>query len=136
MQIDFYIIAPNRFSDCGKFACQLAQKAYDANNSVLLQFENEAQARACDTLLWTLHPESFIPHNVVANTTSQIMIHPANSGQPEVLLNVQLDTPAQDTHWQRILQIIPNDEALKQSARDHYRHYQKLGYTINTHKLI
>jgi DNA polymerase-3 subunit chi len=53
----------------------------------------------------------------------------------DVLVNLASTVPAFFSRFNRVAELVGNDEAARAAARERYRFYQERGYTLNTHKL-
>ena len=136
-QVDFYLLNGADFSDGYSFVCQLTEKVYSQGHSLWIRLTSLVETKIFDELLWTFQSNSFIPHHFL-NTVEPILIVISNSKQEvnsaPLWLNISLEIfPA--GNYTRLLQIVPNQPNLLQIARDHFRHYQKLGYQTRTHKI-
>ena len=56
---------------------------------------------------------------------------PSRSRRP-VLINLASQVPNFAGNYQTIIDFVPSDEALKQLARDRFRHYKQLGFIVET----
>ena len=62
---DFYLIAKPRFLEKPLLlVCELARKACDSGQPLLILAATEAQAEVLDELLWEFDPDAYVPHQV------------------------------------------------------------------------
>lgn len=134
MQFDFYIMSTPTFTASQLFACQLAAKVYYSGYQINIATENQTTAQELDNLLWRFDATSFIPHGINSAIISQIDVGSANNQPANLLINMCL-SEITTSHFQRILQIVPNDPTLKKLAREHYRRYQMAGHKLVTHHI-
>lgn len=138
--IDFYLIGNNSANKNDTLACRLTNKAFRLGHQVYLHTHEERQTRYIDQLLWTFQAGSFIPHAVSNEQTDEplpvLIGHqapPVAFGQ--VLINLNPEVPPFFSQFERVVDIVSNDEEQKQLARQRFRYYRDRGYTLNTHNL-
>jgi DNA polymerase-3 subunit chi len=139
-RIDFYLLSGHSPGAQEKFACKLAEKAYKLGNRLYIHTESEAQTRHLDELLWTFRAGSFVPHERYSQgtpATAPILLghdqEPDNS--IDVLVNMSHEIPAFFSRFERVAEIVPDQETSRQAGRDHYRFYRDRGYALDTHKI-
>jgi DNA polymerase III subunit chi len=134
--IDFYFNAEDRF----QVACRLAGKVVAQKKRMLIYApENEAASRI-DKMLWTWPAIGFVPHCALHDPLAgetPVLVAPQLEDAPqcELLLNLGAETPPHFERFERLLEIVPVEEAGRQAGRDRYRFYQARGYKISSHDL-
>lgn len=137
VRIDFYLLENN--TSFWQAACRLLEKAYYNQLNTFVWCNTAEDAEHLDHLLWTFKEESFIPH--LLNTEQNGMRAPIEIGTTQLkkdttlILNLTSQIPEIYPTLQRILEIVPNDEASKTVSREHYRQYRSLEFTLNTHHI-
>ena len=142
-QVDFYILSVNANEDAGSFPCRLTEKAYHAGLKVLLQTSSEQESKRLDDQLWAFKQGSFLPHDRVENLTNNTdnLIAPILVGlqtpdiERDILINLSPQLPENPERFQRIAELVYNDETTKQAARERYRQYQQLGFEVKSHEI-
>ena len=142
--VDFYLLDSDDRAHTLQFACRLTEKAYGLGNSILLRADNIVEAETLDTLLWTFKQESFVPHELLIDST----VDPSTSNErvvisaavePEVdakvLINLANAMPSEPTHWSRIAEVINANKRIRQHARERYNQYRIHGMSMRTHHL-
>jgi DNA polymerase-3 subunit chi len=134
-EIDFY-----SGGDRLQIACRLVAKAIRLGLKVLIYSSDVAMVDRIDKLLWTFAPTDFVPHcradDRLADVTPVILSHHAkNLAHDEVLVNLDVDTPAFFSRFHRLIEITGTTPEDTQAARKRYRFYQDRGYEIRHHKL-
>lgn len=135
-QIDFYTQAGDRLHT----ACRLAAKARSHGLRVTLYCPDHDTATRLDRLLWTVPATGFLPHcapddplaavtPVLIDTTGNNHLH------DEMLINLHAEWPAFFSRYQRLAEIVGNDDADRARARERYKFYRDRGYAIRTHDL-
>src|SRR5690554_5975871 len=87
--IDFYVLPSDSLQRRLEFACQLTETAVNAGHRVLLAVDDQDSAEQLDQLLWTLKPESFLPHRVITATAD---------AQPALNIEITADDTSFDHH--------------------------------------
>ena len=135
-RIDFYQITQSRLSE-DALVCKLCQKAYSAEQKVLLLTSNEQHSQRLDQLLWTHDDESFIPHDQQDEEgllTPILINHQADPrGERQLLINLSNEIPLFFAQFERVLELVTDDN--KEQARSHYSYYKERGYPLNYHPL-
>lgn len=139
MQVDFYLLDTPEEPRRNTFICKLVEKIYRQNHTLYIHCKDRAEAHHLDELLWTFSDTSFIPHNIAGEgPTNPPPIQLGFEGTPkprEILINLCTTIPLFYNHFQRILEIVPQDETLQSAARERYQFYKTHGYVLNTHKI-
>ena len=138
-RIDFYIL-PGRDPHTRRVtACKLIEKAYRQGHQVFLQTGSAEETRLFDDLLWTFRQGSFVPHELVGATPGEapVMIghDPPSDGPCDVLVNMSLALPEGFTAFERVAELVDQEEAVRLAGRQRYKHYQAAGHPIQTHHL-
>jgi len=134
--IDFYFNAEDRF----QVACRLAGKALAQRKRLLIYAPEPEAASRIDKLLWTWPAIGFVPHcaphdPLAAETPVLVSSDADTPAACELLLNLGGECPPHFERFERLLEVVPADEAERQSARARYRFYQARGYKITSHDL-
>lgn len=132
-QIDFYILEEPQFKDSLAFACRLAEKAYQQGHQITIECADDVAN--LDMWLWTFNDESFLPHGPDHHHSNRIVVSRLHQQGAPLFLKLTLSPIDAAESWQRVLQIVPKDPSLRNSARQLYRHYQSQGHTLNTHTI-
>jgi DNA polymerase-3 subunit chi len=139
--VNFYILPSNSEHGRLNFACKLAEKAYRSGNKVYMLTENEMQKKKLNELLWTFRAGSFVPHQEFSENspdeTNKVLIGSAEAPEnwQQTIINLSSQCPENPELSERILEILDNDESVKNAGRKRYRHYQQSGFKIITYKM-
>ena len=144
-RVDFYILEADRPKSREQFACRLAEKAYRLGNSVYIHTRDQQQASELDQLLWTFNQDSFVPHAIEGDSPdpeAPVLIgHTAeltstNHNQTrKVLINLDQDVPLFFSSFERVAEVIDQEQDNKSSGRERYRFYRDRGYNLENHKI-
>jgi DNA polymerase III subunit chi len=134
--IDFYFNADDRL----QVACRLAGKALAQKKRLLIYAPEPEFASRIDKLLWTWPAIGFVPHcalhDPLAPETPVLIASDADMPPAcELLLNLGAECPPHFERFERLLEIVPADEAERQAGRSRYRFYLERGYKISNHDL-
>jgi DNA polymerase-3 subunit chi len=134
--IDFYFNAPDRL----QVACRLAGKALAQKKRMLIYAPEAETASRIEKLLWTWPAIAFVPHcllhdRLAPETPILIASDAETPAQCELILNLGPECPPHFERFERLLEVVPGDEAERQAGRNRYRFYQSRGYKISHHDL-
>lgn len=104
----------------------------------MLATRDEGESQHIDQLLWSFRPESFVPHHLAQqNIDSPVLIshHEDDNRHHDLLINLRTDIPPQFSRFNRLVEIVIQDERDKVFTREHYSFYKERGYPIETHTL-
>jgi DNA polymerase-3 subunit chi len=138
-RIDFYVLPDSSPDKQHIFACRLAQKASKQGYRVYIHTESEEQSKQLDDLLWSFCATSFVPHTIDANECANNPVYINHSGDPidihDVLINLTPSTPDCFGRFERLAELINQDETIKRAGRERFKFYKNRGYPLQTHKL-
>ena len=90
-----------------------------------------------DALLWTFQADSFIPHTkeqIEFDADWPVAVHHTPPEKSfDVLITLAGDIPEFSKRFERIIEVIGNDENEKKNARERYRLYRNHGHELQTH---
>jgi len=142
-EASFYILPSSSLSDRFIFACKLIEKAYRCGEFCYVYTDSAQQSKQLDDQLWTFRENSFIPHQIhdelnnAPKNENTVLI--GNMAAPKnwqkLIFNLSSKYPDDLTKTERVLEILDNNETLKQAGRQRYRQYQQDGFKIATHKI-
>ena len=133
-QADFYLIDKPRFRDDPLLlVCELAKRAFAAQQPTLILTRDHAQAEALDELLWAFDEDAFIPHQLAgddddANTAVLIVPPGVDTQDRPLLINLRESCP--DLHCERVLEVVAADPAERDGSRLRWREYQRRGFEL------
>lgn len=135
-RIDFYTGAPDKAA----VACRLATKAMQQKLRVLIVAPDEDVLGRVDRMLWVVPPIGFVPHcfahaSIAPETPVLLTRDDADPPHDDVLINLGDERPKSFSRFQRLLEIVGEDEDDRRLARERYKFYRDRGYEIQTHRL-
>jgi len=144
-RIDFYILEPGNQTSRELFACRIVEKAYRLGHQIYIHTQDHRQASQLDEMLWTFKQNSFIPHGIDGQSPdpeAAVLIGynselsaAAHAEQRPVLINLAPDVPLFFSAFERVGEIIDQDETHKVQGRERYRFYRDRGYSLETHTI-
>ncbi len=139
MQVDFYVLEISHTQRAWLYACQLIEKAYQAEQKVYVHAKSLADAERLDTMLWTYKDDSFLPHQIYQETDYpppiQIGVGNPPSDQQDLLINLDEQIPSFYTQFKRVIEVIYADANIQQLGRERFKQYRDQGCQINTYKI-
>jgi len=135
-EITFYTFADNPLD----VARRVATKALGQGRQVMIYAPDAAVADAIDRLLWTTPALGFVPHcrdrDALANETPILIGADADAlRQANVMINLHHEQPPAFARFERLIEIVGQDESGREQGRARYRFYQTRGYALKTHDL-
>lgn len=137
---DFYLIDKPRFREQPLLlVCKLVQKAWDSRQPCLVLAKDMAQAEELDDLLWSFEPESFIPHQIAGQDEGDddvpVLIVPPGvvTAIRPLLLNLR-EEPAEGA-FDRVLEVVPAEEAARTGSRQRWMTYRERGLELNKYDM-
>ena len=131
-RVDFHSKVPDKLL----YACRLVRKARAADMRVVVFARDSQQLSALDKALWTFSELDFLPHvmadDALASQTAIILTDDAEAALPhhQILINLSGETPAHFARFERLFEVISNDEDDLTAGRERYRQYQQRGYPL------
>jgi len=134
--IDFYFNSTDKL----QVACRLAGKAMAQGKRLLIYAPQADSAQRIDRMLWTWQATGFVPHcaahDPLASETPVLIASAADAHAAcDVLLNLAPDTPPAFERYERLLELVGQDEEDRRAARERYRFYRERGFRIADHDL-
>ena len=137
-RVGFYVV---QAADAGQrlhVAARLADKAFTQGHRIYINAVDKAQAQALDELLWSFRPASFLPHALNGEALDdQIAIgwgqDPGDHN--DLLINLQLDIPSFFSRFQRVAEVVTQDEDSLAALRKSWTFYKERGYRLEKHDL-
>jgi len=135
-EILFYTFAENPLD----VARRVATKAHAQGKRVLIHAPDPAVADAIDRLLWTTPALGFVPHcrdtDALAGETPVLIGTRADAlASADVMINLGQAEPPAFARFERLVEIVGQDDASRTHGRERYRFYQSRGYALTTHDL-
>jgi len=131
---DFYLIDKPRFREQPLLlVCELARKAYVAQQPTLILARDEDQANALDEMLWEFDEEAFIPHQLAGDDDdagTAVLIVPPQVSTPDRPLVINLRPDCAAGRCERVLEVVAADPAERDGSRERWREYRRRGFEL------
>ena len=137
-EVAFHFNVPDKLG----YACRLLRKAAGSGAKVVVTGEAEL-LRALDTELWTFSALEFLPHCHAASADAQVLAAspivladaPRATPHQEVLVNLGARIPDGFERFERLIEVVTQEDEDRQRARMRWKHYADRGYAIKRHDL-
>lgn len=136
--VRFYILNDGTPGSRERFACRLAERGMREGMRTFINVNERPDCRRIDELLWTYNDQSFVPHAILGDDPDHDCAVGIGCGQEpgqdyQVLINLADDVPHFFSRFEKTLEIIDGQDAVKQAGRERYRFYQDRGYPLKSH---
>lgn len=136
-RVDFHFNAPDKLG----YACRLVRKVHRAGQKVVVCGADAALLDRFDEALWTFSALDFIPHvwahDALAAATPVVLTGPEGDIEAlphhEVLVNLGGAQPAWFSSFERLVELVGDDEPDRAAARERWRFYRERGYALHRH---
>jgi DNA polymerase-3 subunit chi len=137
-EVAFHFNVPDKLG----YACRLLRKAAGSGAKVVVTGEAEL-LRALDTELWTFSALEFLPHCHAASADAQVLSAspivladaPRATPHQEVLVNLGTRIPDGFERFERLIEVVTQEDEDRARARSRWKHYADRGYAIKRHDL-
>ena len=136
-QIDFFSNAPNRI----EYVARLLQKVQQRGQTAVV-YGDAPTLQSLSTSLW--QASGFLAHEIILEPiddlpnvapfilTAQLHVHFPHH---EVLINLSDEQPAFFAQFERLIEVVPNEDTPKQMARERWQNYKRAGYAMKHHDI-
>ncbi|MGH8248339.1 MAG: DNA polymerase III subunit chi [Gammaproteobacteria bacterium] len=136
-RVDFYVLPGGLSAE--RFACAMADKACRRGFQIYVHTASRLDALNLDELLWTFKDISFLPHRLhdAENEGSAVTVGwDGRLPEPaQVLINLTRAIPEFAANFERIIEAVVPETALRDEARERYRRYRELGFELHSHEI-
>ena len=145
-EISFHFNAPDKLN----YACRLLRKTVNAGAKIMVTGSSETLGQL-DALLWEISPTDFIAHCFHHDSAAMVAASPVLLGQPaqpetatdparsalkcSVLVNLGDHVPEGFESFERLAEVVGNEEDDRVLARQRWKFYASRGYTMTRHDL-
>ena len=133
---DFYLIAKPRFLEKPLLlVCELARKACDSGQPLLILAASAQQADILDELLWEFDEDAYIPHQIAGtdedDELTPVLIVPPAFESPLRPLVLNLRSEAVQGSVERVLEVVPAEQSAREPLRARWKQYKDRGFAVN-----
>jgi DNA polymerase III subunit chi len=140
-EVQFHVNVP----DCVHYTCRLLRKALRKRMRVAVT-GSVATLNELDQTLWSFEADEFVPHARVDAATPRgavqshapvwLVDDPRDGAVLTVLVNLGRELAAGFSTYQRLIEIVADDDDSRSAARDRWRQYVALGYAPVKHEVV
>ena len=137
-RVDFYVASGAGQLARLEVAARLSDKARRRGHRLFIHASSEDEAIALDEVLWSFRPTSFVPHSLAADDASaEVVIGWASepTDHNDVLINLALAPPPFFSRFQRVAEIVTQENQGLEALRNSWRFYKDRGYPLQKHDL-
>lgn len=135
-KIDFFSNAPNRLD----YVARLLLKVHSSGQTAVV-YGAPLTLSALSEALWQSH--AFLAHEHVGNESGEALLAPiiltstplSDYPHHEILINLSDEQPAAFAQFNRLIEVVPNDDIPRQAARERWQHYKSRGYMMSHHDI-
>jgi DNA polymerase-3 subunit chi len=135
MRADFDLIDKPRFREQPLLlVCELAKKAFAAQQPTLILARDAEQADALDELLWAFDEDAMIPHQLAGDEDdahTAVLIVPPDVATADRPLVINLREACAPGNYQRVLEVVAAEPAARDGSRERWREYQRRGFELH-----
>ncbi|WP_189344474.1 DNA polymerase III subunit chi [Undibacterium macrobrachii] len=128
-RVDFH----SQVADKIHYSCRLIRKARAANCQIMVLSENLEQATLLNDALWDFSAVDFLPHVMIddplASQTPIVIATQIDSALPhhDLLINLSQMLPTTFAQFNRVIEVVSQQEDDANAARQRFRLYQQQG---------
>jgi DNA polymerase-3 subunit chi len=136
---DFYLIDKPRFRDDPLLlVCELAKRAFASAQPTLILARSLDQAEELDEKLWAFDDDAFVPHQIAGDEdddVTAVLIVPPDVRVADRPLVINLRDDCAPGLFERVLEVVPADEALRTGSRERWKTYRQAGFEVAKHDM-
>jgi DNA polymerase III subunit chi len=138
-EIAFHVNAPDKLD----YACRLLRATQKKSAQVLVFGQIDA-LKSLSSKLWAMSATEFLPH-CLADAAADVIAHSPivlsselskNAAESQVLLNLGALLPTGFERFERLIELVGQDEADLQAARTRWKHYKDRGYALSRYDVV
>jgi DNA polymerase-3 subunit chi len=136
---DFYLIDKPRFRDDPLLlVCELAKRAFASTQPTLILARSLDQAEELDEKLWAFDENAFVPHQIAGDEDDEVtavLIVPPDVQAADRPLVINLRDDCAPGLFERVLEVVPADEAMRTGSRERWKTYRQAGFEVSKHDM-
>jgi DNA polymerase III subunit chi len=142
-EITFHVNAPDKLD----YACRFLRATQKKSANVLVLGQSDA-LKALSSKLWAMSTTEFFPHCMASDSADLIAHSPivlsaelstssaGSSAESQVLLNLGAVLPVGFERFERLIELVGQNEADLQAARTRWKHYKDRGYALSRYDVV
>ena len=134
-EADYYVLAASDYDSRELFACRLCEKAVEQGLKVHIRVDNDADLNQLDSKLWSFRADSFVPHvkieeDQTSNPPVTLGVQAVPNHQSGLLINLATDTPTDVGEFDRVAEIVSQDEKILSMTRQSFAERRTAGWQV------
>jgi DNA polymerase III subunit chi len=132
-QIDFHTDIPDKLH----YTCRLIRKARQKDVKIVVYHDDANALQELDQALWTFSEADFLPHvmahDPLAAQTPILLTNTEPGGQlphHDLLLNLSLHAPEAFTRFNRMIEVVADNDGERLAARARYASYKQQAHPL------
>jgi DNA polymerase-3 subunit chi len=138
-KIDFYVGKTSSLQARLNLACKLVEKAHVRKLYTYIHTDTPTTSAQLDEMLWKFNDISFIPHALVGTKDAAARVLIGHDHEPMencgFLINLSNEIPAFFSRFERLAEILDQEEPVLLAGRKRYQFYRDRGYNLEYHQL-
>lgn len=138
-KIDFYVGKTNSLQARLLLACKVVMKAHQQQLHTYIHTDAASTSHKLDELLWTFNELAFIPHTFAPAKEPYSRIVIGHDHEPMencgLLINLSNDIPQFFSRFERLAEMLDQEEPVLLAGRKRYQFYRDRGYNLDYHQL-
>ena len=138
-RVDFYVLEDEQLHPRLLTVCRLVEKALEHGHQVHIHTDSAATASMIDDCLWTFRDDAFIPHAVDAPEDESVSVRIGLQSEPvaaaDVLINLATQVPDFYKRFERLIEVVNQDPAIRDTGREHFRFFREQGLELHHHPI-
>lgn len=138
-RIDFYVGKTSSLQARLLLACKLVEKAYRQKMHTYIHTDSATTSARLDDLLWTFNDLLFIPHAIAPSAEEGVSVQIGHDYEPmqhcDFLINLSNEVAEFFPRFERLAEIIDQEEPILLAGRKRYQFYRDRGYNLEYHQL-
>lgn len=132
-QVSFYLFEQSHERQA-QIACRLCRKLWQKNR-IWLYSPETTQQHELDELLWKFDDNSFLPHGIEHTDAPICISAQLPSSSDWMLINFTSHALSDYQNYLHVIEIVEQDEQMKQIGREKFKAYRHMGIEPRTFKL-
>lgn len=138
-RIDFYVGKTSSLQARLLLTCKLVLKAHAQQLHTYIHTDSFATSSKLDDMLWTFNDLAFIPHALASSEYQKARTLIGHDHEPMencgLLINISNEIPEFFSRFERLAEIIDQEQPVLLAGRKRYQFYRDRGYTLEYHQL-
>lgn len=137
-RVDFYVLQAATAQARYALACRLLDKAIKGQHQIVVALDSAEQQQQVEHELLNFRPETYLPFR---SSTDEDCGEPivldtqADNSHHDILLCLSQKLPDNFSQYQRVIEIVTQDEPALSSTREHWAFFKDRGYPVHHHAL-